>query len=54
MGGWRKSIPLVYVCFLVGGAASSALPIIPDSFFSKKKILAGAPDGCVAVLSVRS
>ncbi|MEJ1266737.1 hypothetical protein WDV93_01270 [Pantoea ananatis] len=26
MGGLRKSIPLVYTCFLVGGAALAALP----------------------------
>jgi NADH-quinone oxidoreductase subunit L len=42
MGGLRKSIPLVYVCFLVGGAALSALPIITAGFFSKDEILAGA------------
>ncbi|VXC92538.1 NADH:ubiquinone oxidoreductase, membrane subunit L [Enterobacterales bacterium 8AC] len=42
MGGLRKSIPLVYVCFLVGGAALSALPIVTAGFFSKDEILAGA------------
>ncbi|MFZ4831629.1 NADH-quinone oxidoreductase subunit L [Rouxiella sp. Mn2063] len=42
MGGLRKSIPLVYVCFLVGGAALSALPLITSGFFSKDEILAGA------------
>ncbi|AYA06226.1 NADH-quinone oxidoreductase subunit L [Rahnella aquatilis] len=42
MGGLRKSIPLVYLCFLVGGAALSALPIITAGFFSKDEILAGA------------
>lgn len=42
MGGLRKSIPLVYICFLVGGAALSALPIITAGFFSKDEILAGA------------
>lgn len=42
MGGLRKSIPLVYVCFLVGGAALSALPLITAGFFSKDEILAGA------------
>ncbi|GAB2936966.1 NADH-quinone oxidoreductase subunit L [Hafnia psychrotolerans] len=42
MGGLRKSIPLVYVCFLVGGAALSALPILTAGFFSKDEILAGA------------
>lgn len=42
MGGLRKSIPLVYACFLVGGAALSALPLITAGFFSKDEILAGA------------
>ncbi|WON75644.1 NADH-quinone oxidoreductase subunit L [Serratia sp. UGAL515B_01] len=42
MGGLRKSIPLVYVCFLVGGAALSALPMVTAGFFSKDEILAGA------------
>ncbi|KHN59244.1 NADH:ubiquinone oxidoreductase subunit L, partial [Dickeya fangzhongdai] len=42
MGGLRKTIPLVYVCFLVGGAALSALPMVTAGFFSKDEILAGA------------
>ncbi|WP_457913507.1 NADH-quinone oxidoreductase subunit L [Candidatus Gillettellia adelgis] len=42
MGGLCKRTPLVYVCFLVGGAALSALPFITAGFFSKEKILAGA------------
>jgi NADH-quinone oxidoreductase subunit L len=42
MGGLRKSIPLVYLCFLVGGAALSALPIITAGFYSKDEILFGA------------
>ncbi|MGV3346009.1 NADH-quinone oxidoreductase subunit L [Enterobacteriaceae bacterium LUAb1] len=42
MGGLRKSIPLVYVCFLAGGAALSALPLVTAGFFSKDEILAGA------------
>ena len=42
MGGLRKSIPLVYVCFLVGGAALSALPVITAGFYSKDEILYGA------------
>ncbi len=42
MGGLRKSIPLVYTCFLVGGGALSALPLITAGFFSKDEILAGA------------
>jgi NADH:ubiquinone oxidoreductase subunit 5 (subunit L)/multisubunit Na+/H+ antiporter MnhA subunit len=40
--GLRKSIPLVYACFLVGGAALAALPLITAGFFSKDEILAGA------------
>jgi NADH-quinone oxidoreductase subunit L len=39
MGGLRKTIPFVYVCFLVGGAALSALPIITAGFYSKDEIL---------------
>jgi NADH-quinone oxidoreductase subunit L len=42
MGGLRKSIPLVYVCFLVGGAALAALPLITAGFYSKDEILFGA------------
>ncbi|MFP1884495.1 NADH-quinone oxidoreductase subunit L [Lonsdalea quercina] len=42
MGGLRKTIPLVYLCFLVGGAALSALPLVTSGFFSKDEILAGA------------
>uniref|UniRef100_UPI0036D7C98C NADH-quinone oxidoreductase subunit L n=1 Tax=Photorhabdus sp. RM322S TaxID=3342825 RepID=UPI0036D7C98C len=42
MGGLRKSIPLVYICFLVGGAALSALPIVTAGFYSKDEILWGA------------
>ncbi|MDF7680559.1 NADH-quinone oxidoreductase subunit L [Enterobacteriaceae bacterium ESL0689] len=42
MGGLRKSIPLTYLCFLVGGGALSALPLITAGFFSKDEILAGA------------
>ncbi|PLR40874.1 NADH-quinone oxidoreductase subunit L [Chimaeribacter californicus] len=42
MGGLRKTIPLVYVCFLVGGAALAALPLITAGFYSKDEILFGA------------
>lgn len=42
MGGLRKSIPLVYVCFLIGGAALSAIPVISAGFYSKDEILEGA------------
>lgn len=39
MGGLRKSLPLVYLCFLVGGAALSALPLVTSGFYSKDAIL---------------
>jgi NADH-quinone oxidoreductase subunit L len=42
MGGLRKTMPLVYLCFLVGGAALSALPVITAGFYSKDAILWGA------------
>ncbi|QCE34361.1 NADH-quinone oxidoreductase subunit L [Acetobacteraceae bacterium] len=42
MGGLRKSIPLIYICFLVGGGALSAVPLLTAGFFSKDEILAGA------------
>ncbi|MGE6104325.1 NADH-quinone oxidoreductase subunit L [Aeromonas veronii] len=39
MGGLRKSLPLVYACFLVGGSALAALPLITSGFYSKDAIL---------------
>ncbi|VFP78444.1 NADH-quinone oxidoreductase subunit L [Candidatus Erwinia haradaeae] len=42
MGGLRHRMPLVYICFLVGGSALSAIPILTSGFFSKEEILAGA------------
>ncbi|QCR35498.1 NADH-quinone oxidoreductase subunit L [Nissabacter sp. SGAir0207] len=42
MGGLRKTIPLVYICFLVGGAALAALPLVTAGFYSKDEILFGA------------
>ncbi len=39
MGGLRKSLPLVYICFLVGGGALAALPWITAGFYSKDAIL---------------
>ncbi len=41
MGGLRKHIPLVYTCFLVGGSALAALPLITAGFYSKDEILSG-------------
>ncbi|KMQ89705.1 nadh:ubiquinone oxidoreductase subunit l [Lasius niger] len=42
MGGLRKSLPFIYTCFLVGGSALSAVPLLTAGFFSKDEILAGA------------
>jgi NADH-quinone oxidoreductase subunit L len=39
MGGLRKKIPFVYICFIVGGAALCALPFITAGFYSKDDIL---------------
>ena len=39
MGGLRKKIPFVYLCFLVGGAALAALPLVTSGFYSKDEIL---------------
>ncbi|PLK59399.1 NADH-quinone oxidoreductase subunit L, partial [Candidatus Palibaumannia cicadellinicola] len=41
-GGLRKSRPLIYLCFLVGCAALSALPVFTAGFYSKEEILFGA------------
>ena len=42
MGGLRSKIPFVYACFLIGGGALSALPLLTAGFFSKDDILWGA------------
>ncbi len=39
MGGLWKKIPFVYACFLVGGGALAALPIVTVGFWSKDEIL---------------
>lgn len=39
MGGLRKSLPLIYLCFLAGGGALTALPWITAGFYSKDEIL---------------
>jgi NADH-quinone oxidoreductase subunit L len=39
MGGLRKSLPLVYACFLVGGGALAAIPFVTAGFYSKDEIL---------------
>jgi NADH-quinone oxidoreductase subunit L len=39
MGGLRKSLPLDYGVFIIGGAALAALPLITAGFYSKDEIL---------------
>ncbi len=39
MGGLRKKLPFIYACFLVGGAALAALPLVTAGFYSKDEIL---------------
>ncbi len=39
LGGLRKSLPLVYACFLIGGGALAALPFVTAGFYSKDLIL---------------
>ncbi|VFP82820.1 NADH-quinone oxidoreductase subunit L [Candidatus Erwinia haradaeae] len=42
MGGLRYRMPLVYICFVVGGSALASFPLITSGFFSKGAILSGA------------
>ncbi|MDC9588263.1 NADH-quinone oxidoreductase subunit L [Xenorhabdus sp. XENO-10] len=42
MGGLSKRIPFVYLCFIIGGSALSALPLLTAGFYSKDEILWGA------------
>ncbi len=39
MGGLRKSLPLVYASFIIGGGALAALPFLTAGFYSKDEIL---------------
>ncbi|MXP67312.1 NADH-quinone oxidoreductase subunit L [Pantoea sp. Aalb] len=39
MGGLRKTMKWVYICFLIGGAGLSGLPVITSGFYSKDQIL---------------
>ncbi|MFZ5722828.1 MAG: NADH-quinone oxidoreductase subunit L [Pseudomonadota bacterium] len=39
LGGLRRKLPFLYVCFWVGGAALAALPFVTAGFFSKDEIL---------------
>ncbi|HTC45062.1 MAG TPA: NADH-quinone oxidoreductase subunit L [Steroidobacteraceae bacterium] len=39
MGGLRRRLPLEYACFLVGGLALSAFPLLTAGYYSKDEIL---------------
>ncbi len=39
MGGLRKKLPLVYLCFVIGGGALAAFPFLTAGFYSKDEIL---------------
>ena len=39
MGGLRKKIPLVFLCYLIGGGALAAIPWVTVGFYSKEAIL---------------
>lgn len=41
MGGLRKMLPFVYACFLIGGGALAAIPLVTAGFYSKDDILWG-------------
>ncbi|WWO97989.1 MAG: NADH-quinone oxidoreductase subunit L [Candidatus Dasytiphilus stammeri] len=39
MGGLRRDIPQIYICFLIAGASLAAFPLVTAGFFSKEEIL---------------
>ena len=39
MGGLRKKLPLAFWCFIVGGGALAAFPVVSAGFYSKDEIL---------------
>ncbi|WWP00220.1 MAG: NADH-quinone oxidoreductase subunit L [Candidatus Dasytiphilus stammeri] len=39
MGGLRQKMPILYICFLIGGASLTAIPFVSAGFFSKEEIL---------------
>ncbi|WWO95197.1 MAG: NADH-quinone oxidoreductase subunit L [Candidatus Dasytiphilus stammeri] len=39
MGGLRKKMPMIYLCFLMSGASLAAVPFITSGFFSKEEIV---------------
>jgi NADH-quinone oxidoreductase subunit L len=42
MGGLRKSMPVTFATFLIGGLALSGFPLVTAGFWSKDEILAHA------------
>ncbi|WWO97241.1 MAG: NADH-quinone oxidoreductase subunit L [Candidatus Dasytiphilus stammeri] len=38
MGGLRNKMPVIYICFLIGGASLAAIPLVTAGFFSKEEI----------------
>ncbi len=54
MGGLRKSLPGVFLAFLIGSASLAALPFVTSGFYSKDQIvwLAGAAAGGSAFYSL--
>jgi NADH-quinone oxidoreductase subunit L len=42
MGGLRRSLPLVFWTFLIGGGSLAALPLVTSGFYSKDAILVAA------------
>ncbi|MFV9996754.1 MAG: NADH-quinone oxidoreductase subunit L [Arsenophonus endosymbiont of Dermacentor nuttalli] len=41
MGGLCKTLPFIYGCFLIGGSALAAIPLVTAGFYSKDDILWG-------------
>ncbi|MGP1930572.1 MAG: NADH-quinone oxidoreductase subunit L [Arsenophonus sp. ET-YP4-MAG3] len=41
MGGLHKIFPFIYSCFLIGGSALAAIPLVTSGFYSKEYILFG-------------
>ena len=50
MGGLRRTVPLAFWSFLIGGASMAGLPLITAGFYSKGEILWGAWIGGGALL----
>ena len=54
MGGLRKKLPVIYLYFLIGGSALTALPIITSGFYSKEEILVGILASHYTILLIMS